>query len=193
MTNDEAKRHLEAAEKRIAELELQLEGAMGAVNMLDENRNNLLQENERLKAQVQKEGLSVREILFRGKRIDNGEWIEGQYVYLLNPKTENGQPIKHLIHDGTPFGVQIDPETLCEYTGLTDKNGRKVFEGDIVQYPIYQGKHRGTDLHTVVFESRLGSAYFGITMDDIETWYFCCSVPSKLMEVIGNIHDKKEA
>ena len=76
---------------------------------------------------------------------------------------------------------------------LTDKNGKKIFEGDIVQYPIYQGKHRETDIHTVVFERRLGSAYFGITMDDIETWYFCCSVPSKLMEVIGNIHDKKEA
>lgn len=53
-----------------------------------------------------------REILFRGKRIDNGEWVEGQYVYLLNARTKDGEPIKHMILDGTPFVQTVDPSTV---------------------------------------------------------------------------------
>lgn len=139
----------------------------------------------------------MREILFRGKRIDNGLWIIGYYVKFLTDKNKT----QHVIYSGYaetdcddiyPDFFEVDPETIGQFTGLRDRNGNMIFEGDIVQYPIYQGKYREKDIHTVVFERRLGSAYFGITMDDIETWYFCCSVPSKLMEVIGNIHDKKE-
>lgn len=73
----------------------------------------------------------MREILFRAKRIDNGEWVYGQYAYLLNARTEDGEPIKHMIVDGTPFGQTVDPSTIGQYTGLTDKNGKKIFEGDI--------------------------------------------------------------
>lgn len=53
-----------------------------------------------------------REILFRGKRIDNGEWVEGQYVYLLNARTKDGEPIKHMILGGTPFVQTVDPSTV---------------------------------------------------------------------------------
>ncbi len=146
----------------------------------------------------------MREILFRGKRVDNGEWVEGSLTvnhYDRAGKLEDEYRIVDSWYglddeDFPTYQSGLDeavvPSTVGQYTGLTDKNGKKIFEGDIVQYPIYQGKHRETDIHTAVFERRLGSAYFGITMDDIETWYFCCSVPSKLMEVIGNIHDKKE-
>lgn len=62
-----------------------------------------------------------REILFKAKRIDNGEWVEGQYVYITNPLTQDGKPIKHLICNGTNiFNDLIDPDTLCQYTGLHD-------------------------------------------------------------------------
>ena len=62
-----------------------------------------------------------REILFKAKRIDNGEWVEGYYVYITNPLTEDGKPIRHLICNGTNiFNDLIDPVTLCQFTGLRD-------------------------------------------------------------------------
>lgn len=107
----------------------------------------------------------MREILFRGKRTDNGEWVHGQYAYLLNARTEDGEPIKHMIVDGTPFGQTVDPSTVGQYTGLTDKNGKKIFEGDIVVWTskvtrlignytyCFDGYHEGDVLKVVCNEA----------------------------------------
>ena len=72
-----------------------------------------------------------REILFRAKKADTGEWIEGLPSYC----STDGTITKLETYAPDKFGMfTIDPDTLCQYTGLTDRNGRKIFENDIVEY-----------------------------------------------------------
>lgn len=71
----------------------------------------------------------MQEILFKAKRKDNGEWVEGYYVKaeLLNCTGSEHCIIEYNSKGGTHL---IDPETICPYTGLNDKNGNKIFDWD---------------------------------------------------------------
>ena len=123
-----------------------------------------------------------REILFKAKRIDNGEWVEGQYAYITNPLTD-GKSIKHLICNGTSiFNDLIDPDTLCQYTGLTDKNDKKIWEYDIVELTDAEG------YFTCKWEedaARFVMNGDGLTVDFDNYW-------SYQTEVAGNIFDNPE-
>lgn len=129
----------------------------------------------------------MREILFRGKTL-SGKWVEGiysPYNWDIDLVRENKPQIiilsenKDDIDDG--LWCDIIPETAGQYTGLTDKNGVKIFEGDIVRY--------GDTIHEVVFEQRNGTAYFGLVYSESETLPFGHYQDLRQIEVIGNIYD----
>lgn len=123
----------------------------------------------------------MREILFRGKRRDNGEWETGSFVRI---RIWCSDARTYIADKMTGYNTPVIPETVGQYTGLTDKNGKKIFEGDIVYYD--------GSCHKVVFESRNGTCYFGIVVGENETWGFGNSTPAYMMAVVGNIYDNPE-
>lgn len=140
-----------------------------------------------------------REILFKAKRLDSGEWVEGSLIsiednsgFILRSKT------KAFIPKGTNTFCstecyEIDPTTLCQYAGLNDKNGKKIWENDIVKckknidgnfvdYCIEVGyvemKHGAFGLHRIKY-----NAYYRPFKDWLEDYEY---------EVVGNIFDNLE-
>ena len=137
----------------------------------------------------------MREILFRGKRLDNGKWVQGFLViwgndyYIapdINAYTSMGGRGKGRC---MMFGhyYQVLPETVGQFTGLPDKNGKKIFEWDIVKTKF------GRICKVIFFQS---PCYCGIDLIPLEDKHKC---PDKFdlylsdnLEIIGNIHDNPE-
>ena len=134
----------------------------------------------------------MREILFRGKA--NSEAREGEWVFgSLLAESENTFPIIARDYDNDEDWISVnewdtvEPQTVGQYTGLTDKNGKKIFEGDVVS---------GLFLHSSpvngVVAFRDGS--FGLlwSRSGVETFWAFTSICNVEYEVIGNIHDNPE-
>ena len=139
----------------------------------------------------------MREILFRGKRTDNGEWVHGNLVRGCDEK------YAYIVEFGNKEMcrnyVNINPDTIGQYTGLTDKNGKRIFEGDMIN-PF------DDEIDKMVVEFRFGQfllclygerGYMAEYGWEEEGNYGCfeaepLSTYGDDIEVIGNIHDNPE-
>lgn len=129
--------------------------------------------------------------LFRGKRIDNGEWVEGNLLIFKRYSTD----IDHyyILPIGTIYGYddlllmawEVDPDTVGECTGLRDKNGKLVFEGDILDC-----KGGMYERCKVIFNEFCSA--FQLMCKDGFSDFFLCSINHAHMVVIGNVHDNPE-
>ena len=137
----------------------------------------------------------MREILFKAKQIDNGEWIEGSlidldidsgYCYIVQPyKKASILPIIFLITDRMKL---VDPETLCQFTGLYDRYGNKIWENDILMAHLDESYPEDTTYETVEWgfagwvthEANSTDRQY---LDEFDTEHF---------EVVGNIFDNPE-
>lgn len=118
-----------------------------------------------------------REILYRGKRVDNSEWVYGNHDK-VEKLDKSGEEFFIIEYPADGKSYEIIPETVGEYTGLTDKNGKKIFEGDIV-------KHSNT-----TFEVAYITQYARFAGRKPKT--IMSIFPLEKSEVIGNIHDAPE-
>ena len=129
----------------------------------------------------------MREIIFRGKRTINGDWVYGDFVRGNERKSLRDSIFVYDSETQSFNDYEINPSTLGQYTGLTDKNGKRIFEGDVAK--VLQGKDK--DIAYVGFENgafmlypKTGNIYERTLW---EYWYNDWDV-----EVIGNIHDNPE-
>lgn len=122
-----------------------------------------------------------REIKFRGKAKLDGKWWFGNLV----PKDTRGRTqINNPEHGGC---FDIDQETVGQFTGLRDKNGKEIYEGDFVRFHMHERGIHESEYQTGLVEFGGGRFYADL---DCSTLYFCGD--SEDYEVIGNIHDNPE-
>lgn len=124
----------------------------------------------------------MREILFRAKRIDNGEWVVGSLLVSKTGKTY----IRYYPAGDSKTSLQtaVDPDTVGQYTGLTDKNGKMIFEGDILEAHFDEYfPENATVVKVIWHENGFGTKQGDFCPDPL------CANDCEAWEVIGNIYD----
>lgn len=136
----------------------------------------------------------MREILFRGKRIDNDEWVYGSFC-MDALEQKNGLCVLDgfiRLYDfdkGKMKMYEVDRETIGQFTGLTDKNGKRIFEGDIVRFA--ERRIGGEDV-SIVEPVAFDEGGFCTYRYFLNNWMRSGNAELEGIEVIGNIHDNPE-
>lgn len=135
-----------------------------------------------------------REILFRGKRIDNDEWVYGLLVYMCEILYIVDSEIYNILdNDFENLAHAVKPETIGQYTGLTDKNGKKIFEGDIVTPVILTEDYYYEEVCIGRFNvDSYYDCYGGFTKSKSECGYNNYFFGNDCREVVGNVFDSPE-
>ena len=155
----------------------------------------------------------MREILFRGKRIDNGEWVEGYYLERTDiygniiesvivvdayEQITNGQ--RYVRSNINRECFHVDYKTVGQFIGLADKNGKRVFDGDIIKFHKYRYEpdwvgvvsyehcsYIATGRMPLAYEKRINEEAFYCPFEVVIS-----GIDKTTIEVIGNIHDNPE-
>ena len=120
----------------------------------------------------------MHDIEFRGKRTDNGEWVYGYVCRYGWTGKENTYILPN--YASALYSIEVDPSTVGQYTGLKDKNGAKIFEGDIVTMPRYGGGRHKSAVYFKGGKFAVDGSNYGFK-----------DICPKNMQVIGNIYDNK--
>ena len=140
----------------------------------------------------------MREILFRGKRIDNGELVEGAFLndrdgaFYICPAVSDISYGDSGNRRRIGCWYKVDPSTVGQYTGLKDKNGERIFEGDIVQYHERQFDGKDVPVRDAVIYEEGG---FSVRAYFLNNWLWNSingNTQLRDVEIIGNIHDNPE-
>ena len=146
----------------------------------------------------------MREIFFRGKRVDNGEWVEGFYVNVPEHYKHEMSRKSYIVSINNGLFMEVVSETVGEYTGLTDKNGNRIFEGDIIETQEYYNKPYSAKkrkkryigiVEYVTYKHNNGIYYeakWYVNIKDFDTYVYGAWSRFYDCTVIGNIHDNPE-
>lgn len=129
----------------------------------------------------------MREILFKAKRVDNGEWAEGCLV-IDHSRSSLFEYRMRPVESGALYAPPINPETICQFTGLCDKNGNKIWENDILMAHLDESYPEDATYETVEW----GVAGFVTREANSTDRQYLNEFDTKHFEVVGNIFDNPE-